>query len=49
MIDFLRNTAKELRRLADQAPDIANELYSLADNTEARAESLESEGSGKVC
>jgi hypothetical protein len=49
MIDFLRNTAKELRRLAGQAPDIADELYSLADNAEARAESLEGESPGNVC
>jgi hypothetical protein len=49
MIDFLRNTAKELRRLAGQAPDIADELYSLAENAEARANSLESEGASNVC
>jgi hypothetical protein len=49
MIDFLRNTAKELRRLAGQAPDIADELYSLADNAEARADSMEDEGSGNLC
>ena len=49
MIDFLRSTVKELRRLAGEEPDIADELYSLADSAEARADNLEGEGSGRVC
>jgi hypothetical protein len=49
LIEFLRNTAKKLRRLASQAPDITDELHGLADDAEARADRLEREGSDNVC
>lgn len=49
MIDFLRDTAQELRRLAGEAPDISEELHSLADSAEARADALEGEGSNEIC
>lgn len=49
MIDFLRSTALELRRLAGEAPDIAEDLHSLADSAEARAEVLEGRGPDERC
>lgn len=49
MIDFLRDTAQELRRLASVAPEIAEELYDLADSAEARANTLERGGSNDGC
>ncbi|MGH7039364.1 MAG: hypothetical protein ACREE1_14615 [Stellaceae bacterium] len=49
MIDFLRSTAQELRRLAGAAPDIAEELHALADSAEARADTLDERGSSDVC
>ncbi|MGH7039608.1 MAG: hypothetical protein ACREE4_05945 [Stellaceae bacterium] len=49
MIDFLRSAAQELRRLADVAPDIAEELHTLADSAEARADALDERGSSDVC
>jgi hypothetical protein len=43
-IKFLRDTAYELRKLAQRAPSIAEGLLRLADELEARAADLEAKG-----
>jgi hypothetical protein len=40
-IRFLRMAAIELRRIAERAPDIADELHHLADQLDADANDLE--------
>jgi hypothetical protein len=41
-IKFLRMAAIELRRIAERAPDVAAELYHIADQLDADANDLES-------